>query len=92
MANKQKALMWVMFLIILILVIIIVYAFVISPTITGYVVERQLEGYQIALSDIIFQIQQDGFVQIPLGEDESGEMQSLFLIPFDPQQLNQPQG
>lgn len=83
MANRQKALMWGMFVIILILAAIVVYAFVVGPAVTGYTTDRQVEGYQIALSNIVQQVQQNGFVQIPVGN------QTLYLAPFNPQQAQQ---
>lgn len=72
-------------LVIVVLVGIIVYAFVIKPAYIGYVTQKQTEGVQIAVNAILAQIQQNGFVQIPIGN------QTLFLYPDlrSPSQLAQ---
>ena len=84
MANKQKALMWIMFVVIVVLVLVLAYVFLVRPAITGYAVDRQIEGYNICYGEIIQQVQQNGFVQFPVGEG-----QTLYLAPFDPQQAQQ---
>ena len=70
----------VLVLVIVILVVIVVYAFVIKPAISGYTVQKQTEGVQIAVNSILAQIQQNGFVQIPIGN------QTLILVPYTPPQ------
>jgi hypothetical protein len=84
MADKRKILITVLIAVIVILAAIIVYAFVISPSVTGYTVDRQREGIEFAISSIIAQIQQNGFAQISVGNE------TLYLRPFNPQQ-QQPQ-
>jgi len=86
MTNKKTWLIGFLVLVIVVLSGFMVYAFVITPALTGYVIDRQNEGVQIAVNQIVAQVQQNGFVQIPLGED-----QTLFLAPFDPQQAQAPQ-
>jgi len=80
MANKQGVLITILVLVIVILAGILAYVFLVRPTLTGYVVDRQIEGYNICLSSIVSQVQQNGFVQIPIGN------QTLYLAPFNPQQ------
>ena len=56
----------------------------VKPSFDGYVVEKRTEGYQIAIRDIVSQVQQNGFVQIPVDEN-----QTLFLAPLvNPQQAS----
>jgi hypothetical protein len=87
MANKTNVLITVLVLIIVILAGILIYAFVIKPAYTGYVVERQTEGVQIAVTTIVTQVLQNGFISIPLGEN-----QTLTLIqPATCSQIQQPQ-
>ncbi|MCX6749608.1 MAG: hypothetical protein NTW17_02590 [Candidatus Pacearchaeota archaeon] len=76
MADKKSVLITVLVLVIVILAGILIYAFVIRPAYTGYVVERQTEGVQIAVNAILTQLQQNGFVQIPIGN------QTLILVPY----------
>ena len=90
MANKTSALIVSLVLVIAVLSVAVLYAFVLGPAYTGFVVDRQTEGVergvQVAVNNILEQVQQNGFVQIPLGEDEEGNAQVLYLAPFNPQQ------
>jgi len=83
MADKKKVLITLLVAVIVILAAIIVYAFLIRPNITGYVVDRQNEGIEFAIAAIVSQIQQNGFAQIPVGNE------TLYLVPFNPQQAPQ---
>ena len=80
MANRTNVLIVVLVLIIVVLAGIMVYAFVIKPKISGYTAQKQTEGVQIAINYIIAQLQQNGFVQIPFGN------QTLILVPYPAQQ------
>ena len=88
MANRTRILIVVLVLIIVVLAGIMLYVFAIKPKISGYVVERQREGVVIAVNSILAQLQQQGFVQIPLNQN-----QSIILVPYvPPQQITQPVG
>ncbi len=78
MLNKTNVLVAVLVVVIVILAGIMVYAFVVKPRISGYNVQKQTEGVQIAINYIITQLQQNGFVQIPVGN------QTLILVPYTP--------
>jgi len=80
MANRTNILMAILVLVIVILAGIMVYAFVIKPKISGYNTQKQTEGVQIAVNYIVAQLQQNGFVQIPIGD------QTLILVPYSPPQ------
>lgn len=71
-------------LIILVLLGIITYIFAIKPAISSYVIGTQNQGIDYALAIIVQQIQQNGFVQIPIGN------QTLILVPAQPQQAVNP--
>ena len=85
MADKKKVLITILVAVIVILAAVIVYAFLISPGITGYVVDKQSEGVQIAIASIVAQIQQNGFAQIPVGNE------TLILVPYFPEGQTQQQ-
>ena len=85
MADKRKVLITILIAVIVVMAAILVYIFLIRPNITGYVFDKQIEAQNILLANILTQIQQNGFVQIPVGNG------TLFLAPFNPQQ-QQPQG
>lgn len=80
MANRTNVLIAVLVVIIVVLAGVMVYAFVIKPRISGYNVAKQTEGVQIAINYILAQLQQNGFVQIPVGN------QTLILFPYSPPQ------
>jgi flagellar basal body-associated protein FliL len=86
MANRQKALMWGMLVIILILAAIVVYAFVLSPAVTGYVADRQVEGYQIAISDIVQVVSQCQTFPLNLGENQTINLVALECLQQPPAQ------
>ena len=79
--NSKKWLVITLISIIVVLVGFIIYAFGIRPAISGYVINAQNEGAQIAVNYIVSQVAQNGYVQIPVGN------QTLVLIPYQ-----QPQG
>lgn len=80
MANRTNILIAILFLVIIVLAGTMVYAFLIKPKISGYTVQKQTEGVQIAVNYIVAQLQQNGFVQIPIGN------QTLILVPYSPPQ------
>ena len=67
MANRTNILIAILVAVIVVLALIMVYVFVIKPQISGYNVEKQTEGVQIAINYILAQLQQNGFLQIPIG-------------------------
>ena len=83
MADKKSVLITVLVLIVVILIAVMVYAFAIKPAISGYTIQKQTEGVQIAVNTILASVQQNGFVAIPVGN------QTLYLAPFNPQQQGQ---
>lgn len=78
--NRTNVLIAILVLIIVVLGGVMVYYFVIKPSYTGYVVEKQIEGENICVAKILTQLQQNGFVQIPLGN------QTLILVQYAPPQ------
>jgi hypothetical protein len=89
MAQGKNVVIGILVAIIVVLAAILLWFFVVSPAITGYAIDRQTEGAQIAVNAILTQIQQNGFVQIPIGVDEEGQQQTLVLVPYVPQQPTQ---
>lgn len=83
MADRRNVLIVVLGLVVVIFALVMIYAFIIRPAISGYTVQKQTEGVNIAINSILAQLQQNGFVQIPLGN------QTLVLVPYQPQQQAQ---
>lgn len=84
MGYNKNLLIVSLIIVILLLLGIITYVFAIKPAISGYVVNTQNQGIDYALAIIVQQIQQNGFVQIPIGN------QTLILVPAQPQQIVNP--
>lgn len=86
MENRTGLLVGFLVLVIVILLGFVLFAFWIKPTFDGYVVEKRTEGYQIATNDIVSTVLQNGFVQIPIGN------QTIILIQAQQpaQQVQQP--
>ncbi len=89
MANKTNILMVFLVLVIVVLAAIVLYAFVVAPAFSGYVVDKQTEGAVITINQILTQVQQNGFVEIPIGVDADGNQQSIILIEYVSQQAPQ---
>lgn len=81
--DKNSVVIRVLVLLVIVLSIMVAYAFVINPILTGYVIEKQVEAQNIILNQIILQIQQNGFVEFPVGND------SLILVPYQPPTNNE---
>lgn len=75
--NTQGKIIVALILVVVVLLGFVLYMFALKPQINGYVVNKQVEAQTILLSNLIAQIQQYGYVQIPVGED-----QVLTLVPY----------
>lgn len=87
--EKNSRLIFVLVAVIVVLAAVVLYAFVIRPSYNAYVTKIQNQGVSqgvtLAVSSILTQLQQAGYVQIPVGGN-----QTLTLI--TPQQCSQLQG
>lgn len=68
MRDKSKLLIGILIAIIVILAAIVLYVFIVQPEITGYAVDRQQEGYLIALNDVVQTAAQCQPISLPIGE------------------------
>jgi hypothetical protein len=69
----------VLLAIIVILVLFIIFIFVVRPSFNNYVYNKQIAAQAIVLNNILYQLQQQGYVQLPVGEN-----QTLILVPYKP--------
>jgi uncharacterized protein YneF (UPF0154 family) len=81
--NKHILVIGVLVVVVLIFGGIIGYTYVAKPFITGYQVKNYNQGANDVLTVLINQIQDQGFVQIPIGD------QTLILAPVTQQQPSQ---
>ena len=77
--NKSRV-MIILIAVISVLILFNIYAFVIKPMFQNHVVEMQIQAQAQVLDTILLNVQQNGFVQIPLGNE------SLILVPYVPQE------
>ncbi|MEX0920653.1 MAG: hypothetical protein WDZ62_00085 [Candidatus Pacearchaeota archaeon] len=73
MVDKNKAIITGLSIAVVILALIVVYVFVLQPTITGNAIERQQEGFNIAIIQIGQLAAQCQPIPVPL---ETGENQT----------------
>ena len=92
MANRTALLIGFLVLVIVILVVVVVFSFWIKPTFDEYAVEKQNEGFRVAISSIVSQVKQNGFIQLLDGNE------TMILVQAQPptqqaqptQQIQQP--
>ena len=80
--NRMIAIMAV---IIIVLAAIVVYSFAVKPAFNGYVVSKQTEAQDIVLNALLSQLQQNGYIQIPVGDEV------LTLVPYQAPESEQQQ-
>ena len=66
---------------VLVLFSILLYSFVIKPSYSGYVTKIQNQGVALTLNAILSQVQQNGYVQIPLGNQTITLINSQLITP-----------
>ena len=74
--NKKIAI----FAIVAIVLLVSAYFFIAKPAINGYVAKKQMESQNVLLNALLSQLYQNGYIQIPVGEDV------VTLVPYQPQQ------
>ena len=84
MADKTRATIVILTILVIILALVVVYAFLVQPAISSYISSKQISAYNQGQADllntILLQIQQAGYVGIPIGN------QTLILAPVQTQQ------
>ena len=84
MADKTKVTIAVLIAVVVILASIVIYAFIVSPRISGYIIEKQQQGYDYAvinIAQIAAQCQEP--IVLPIGQDEEGNVQVRNLIAIE---------
>jgi len=80
--DKKARIMAILIGVIVILVLVLLYFFVVRPSMDNFVLNKQIEGVNFAYSDVVTQIQTNGYFALPLGQNEAGEDQTLILVPY----------
>ena len=83
--NKQNLMIKIMAGVIILLVLFLIFLFVVQPQVAKYNDNKRLEGIEYyVLAVILPQLQENGYVQIPIGNE------TLTLVPYIPEQQAQP--
>ncbi len=69
--NNQKTIIWILSGIIVLLALFIAYFFILNPTIEKFATKNKIEGYNFAVSNILNSVNMNGFVEIPISENQS---------------------
>jgi len=85
MAEKTRVTITILLVLVIILALVVIYALLVQPAVSGYIYDQQISAYNQGQADllntILLQIQQAGYVGIPVGN------QTLILAPVQqPQQ------
>ena len=86
MPDKKKVLITILIAVIVVMAAVLVYVFLIRPNITGYAVDRQREGYQIALFEILQVVTQCQTFPIAIGENQTINLIAVECLQQAPQQ------
>ena len=78
--NRSGVVILVLLIIIILLLGILAYIFLIYPKFNGYIINKQIEAQNILVTNMLYQLQQQGFVQLGVGN------QTVVLIPYNPNQ------
>ena len=89
--NKTGLIIGILLLVIVALLVIVVYAFVVKPAVTGYVVNAQNEGVQFAVASIMQQAATCQPVPLTFGNQTINMIAMECLPPELFQQQAQPQ-
>ena len=83
--NPSKLTIRILSIVIILLVVFMAFFFVIKPQMNKYADERRLEGIEFYVLEVILpQLQANGYVQIPIGNE------TLVLVPYIPEQPGTP--
>ncbi|MDP3987321.1 MAG: hypothetical protein Q8P81_03795 [Nanoarchaeota archaeon] len=89
--DRSKTLIAILIVVVVALLAIIAYAFIVSPKFSGYVVDKQIEGYQIAVLDIARAAAQCQQVPIQVSENQTINLIAAECLPpelFQQQPVN----
>lgn len=89
MAEKTKTIIASLIAVVVVLAALVVYSFVVRPSITGYAINRQFEGYNFAYEEILSVVTQCQAFPIRLGE---GEDEVINLVALECLEAPQEQG
>ena len=95
MADKKKVLITLLVAIIVVMAAILVYIFVIGPAFTGFVVQKQTEGYSFGYQEVVLNIMQRAATcqPVPLTfENQTINLVAMRCLPAGCLQQPQPQG
>ncbi len=77
--DRTRLVVKILIAVVVLLVIIVAYLTVISSAINNFAAQKQVEGANLFISQILIpELQTQGYVAIPIGN------QTLYLVPYNP--------
>ena len=86
MADKSRVVIIVLTVLVILLALVLVYAFVVQPSIDDYNVQKQSEGAQIAVSEILRVVAQCQTFPLNVGEGQTINLVALECLQAPVQQ------
>jgi len=77
---ENKRIVQVLIGVIILLLLVIGYFFIVKPMINNSAEDNQIIGFNLAITGILQQLQQQGYVQLTIGNN------TLILVPYQPPQ------
>jgi len=78
-SDKTKLIVKILIAVVVLLALIVLYLVVFQQQYNNFINEKRVEGIDLFISQILIpQLQQNGYVQIPVGN------QTLYLVPVQP--------
>ena len=88
MADKSRTIIAILIAVIVVMAVVLLYVFLISPSITGYVIGKQKEGFDFAVDNIVQLAAPPQCQIVPL---QYGEGQIVNLVALECLQAQQEQ-
>ncbi len=79
--DKRDRLIIALVVVVILLLGFVAYLFLIKPAVSGYLVKVYNQGQVDAITAVLTEVQKSGYVQIPVGEN-----QSVVLVPYQQSQ------
>ena len=76
--DRTTSIVKILLVVVILLVLIVLYLLVFQTQYNNFINEKRAEGVNLAVTQILSELQANGYVQIPIGN------QTLILVPYIP--------
>ncbi len=74
--DSRSRIIWILAVVIALLILAMVFLFVVRPSVSSYVFNKQIEAQSYVFADMVAQLQNTGAYQVQIGN------QTLVLVPY----------